>query len=765
MIAVFTVSPFSVFAENSSSRDVEQLDFANGLFQRDLYEMASAEYRKLITTFPQSQYLHEAYFGIAEGEFFLKDYAKAIKGYSKYLELFPDGEKLDMVTLRLGQSLFLTGAYSEALLNFSKVSVENLKKEFVQILYFYMGKGYRAKKENKSALQFFEKAAAMAVKNQHTAHAFLEIAEIFAKEKKYSEAIAYYAKVYASADSEKMKGFALYKQGEMQFALKDYVSAIEIFKSVIRKYPKEAVRKEALSNFLLALFNTSKYDDVILTFQNNQDFIQEDKSFFNVFYVTASANFQLNKYIQAVRLLDKMLVFKNLSVSNRQKGFIKKTEVLVKAYRFKDAVDLITKELADAQTNKDQIMFLKAESLYGLGDFSEAYEAYKSVEAQSSDSPFILDALYGAAYAQNARGKFQEALSLFVEYFQKGKDKGKRSEALYNAVLIGKKLGLNQEAIKYCQMYLATFPKNERDGKILFWLGTLYAQEKQYEKAVETLQNFLAKYPESPEKQEVYFLLAYNLQLVDNPEEALAYYGKIDTEKKDANVLYSALKNMVFIYFQQNNDEKAAKVIDKILMEFPSQDLDMKTILWLAQRYLEGKKFEDVLRILKKVQPPENDLTSEEALAYFQARAYKEIQDYPDAIEYYDIVLKTEGDNSYDGLAHIGKGLCLMKIKDVAGARAEFDAAILENTDDNTITMRARFELANIARIRGRLEEAAKFYMLVGVLYTDDDYTPEALFRAGKAFEALGRHQDAQKVFQEIIRDYPESQAAGKIKN
>jgi len=485
---------------------------------------------------------------------------------------------------------------------------------------------------------------------------------------------------------------------------------------------------------------------------------------FDTFYVTVSANFQLNKYIEAIRLLDQMLAFKNLSADERRKAIIKKAEIFIKAHRFKDAINLIEKELAYAQMDKDQIIFLKAEGFYGLGEFGEAYDVYKSIADQFPSSGLILDALYGAAHSQNAKGSSQEAMHLFAEYFQKGTDQAKRTEALYNAILIGKKLGLTEEAAGYCKMYLSSFPDNERNGRVLFWLGALYAEEKQYEKSVKILEDFINKYPDNPERQEAYFLLAYNLQLINNPQEALAYYDKVDKEKQDSNVLYSALKNTAFIYFEKNDDEKAAEVIDKILMKFSSQDLDIKLILWLVQKYLEEKKFKDVLRILEKLELSEYALKDREVLEYFKAQSYEEMFDYASAISHYNNVLELEGDNAYDGLAHIGKGLCLMRIKDIPGARTEFNSAILENTEDNTVTMRARFELANIEKINGNLEAAAKFYMLVAVLYSDPYYAPESLLQAGRIFESLGRHQEARKIFQEIITDFPQSQAYNEIK-
>ena len=45
-----------VFAQKTVALDIEQLDFANGLIQRGLYEMAIAEYEKFFTSFPASKF-------------------------------------------------------------------------------------------------------------------------------------------------------------------------------------------------------------------------------------------------------------------------------------------------------------------------------------------------------------------------------------------------------------------------------------------------------------------------------------------------------------------------------------------------------------------------------------------------------------------------------------------------------------------------------------------------------------------------------------
>ena len=49
-----------IYAGDVTSVDIEQLDFANGLFQRELYQMAINEYKSFITSFPENEYLYEA---------------------------------------------------------------------------------------------------------------------------------------------------------------------------------------------------------------------------------------------------------------------------------------------------------------------------------------------------------------------------------------------------------------------------------------------------------------------------------------------------------------------------------------------------------------------------------------------------------------------------------------------------------------------------------------------------------------------------------
>ncbi len=771
----FGVSP--IFAnENVSAgevkevaKDIEQLDFAHGLFQRELYPMAIAEYEKFIKLFSDSPDLHEAYFAIGESLFFSKTYAEAIKAYMKYKILFPESSKKILTMLRLGQCYFFTGQYSQALSSFEAVTIDGLDKDFIQILYFYKGKTYKAQGEIAKAMEYFEKTESVLKTSKRTIHALLELGDMFAHEGKNFKAIDYYDRAYEVAETVDLKSLVLYKKGEAQFLTKNYTYAVKTFQEFLEKYADLAMAKDAFTNLILAQFNLAKYEALIESYQGYQGIVSEDQKFFSLRFTVASAYAELKRSDEALALLEKISAMPSLPAEDQQKILLKKAEVKVRAAQFEEALTLIKSNSLDATVDKAQLIFLEGEAHYGMKAFDSAFVAYQKLATEFPESKYAQDAIYGMAHAQNSLGKVKEAGDLFYQYFEKGEDEDKQKEALFNEILIHKELGNLQTAVAHSEMYLLTFPKDKRTEKVLFHLGGLYSAAKRHGMAVDILKRYEKEHSNSKRIEDVYFLLAYNLQLAEQPDEALTYYEKITPQENDTKRYYSSLKNRGLIYLNQKKDDEAIKIFDKIITDFDKADLDINTYLWITDVYLGEKQFDDVLRILGKVNQGEQSEDVIMQIAYLRAEAYKGLMQYADAVEYYDIVLSSSEVGIKGGAAHIGKGESLIKMNELDKARQEFDAALLDYAEDTTIAMRARFEIANVEHMKGNPEEATKYYMLVAVLYGDEYYCPESLFRAGEIFEQLQKNDEALKVFTEILSMYEKShvaeQAKGKVKS
>lgn len=751
LVVVVILSVATATLADSVPEDLEQLDFAHGLFQRGIYDMAIAEYKNMIASFPQSTHLPEAYFGIAESLFSSELYEQAVAEYEHYLQTFPEGTKTAISKLRIGQALFFLEDYDKALQCLTDIKRRDLSRELAQLLYFYIGKVYKAQKDNDNAIKYFTKVSSISKKGAYTSAAFFESGEIFSEDADYEEAFSYYVKSYNSAIADEMRSQALYKQAEMRFSSKDYSAAAEIFEQVTAEYPNCNIVQDALANLFLSLFNLEEHRKVVAVYEDNYKLIAEDQRFFAIYYVVANSYAKLTEYDQSLLLLTKALSLKSLSADQKHKALLSKVNVLMERGQFTEVLDVLNTQLKDASSNLDQIAFMKAEAHYELQDFPAAFACYKQIVDDFPESIFADEALYGMGYTRYSAGKSREAIKLFLQYFQEGKDELKRRQALYRTLAMETELGLTKEAIEHCEIFLSTFEDSIFNENVMFQLGSLYSKEKNFEQAISVFQQFVCEFENSKKLQQAYFLLAYNSQLSNNVEQALEYYRKVTA----GELLYPSLKNIAFIYLQREKDDQAAaEALSRIISEFEDNDLRIDVYLWLVRHYLATTKFGDALRILASAREKEGAENRKEELAYLQGEVYRSMGNCKKAIREYDIVLASTEDDTYSAASHINKGLCLVATEDYKGAESELETAIREYPEDNTVTMRARFELADLKKRTGSLNEACRFYMLVAILYQDSHYCPEALYRAGEIFEELNKHREARKAYQEIVDQY-----------
>ncbi len=741
---------------------LEQFDFAAGLFERGMYKMAGDEYGKFIDSYPQSEHLRDAYFGLAESLYFQKRYDEAAAQYNRYLEMYPaeDNQTL-VVKLRMGEILFFTKKFDEAIAQFRALEGKDYRRDQMQTLCYYLAKSNRIKGNDSQAIHYFDRAVKMADDNECAFNSLVELGEIYAEGSEYEKALKRYEEAREKAADDKTKSFSVYKAAETLFLSGDYEASIDTFKKVLADYPESEISAEALSNLLLALFNTGKYDELIKEYTGRRNLIKDEDRFFDVRFTACSAYAETGKPDEALKGLDALIAGGWVSGKNKDRAALKKSEILISVKRFKEALDQIEARLADKDEYRENVLFLKGEALYGAGDFDNASAQFNRLIEERPDSPFVIDAIYSLAYVRKNLDQNKNARELFIKFYEKSKDSAKSQAALYNAVLLDIKSGDFETAVKDCKLYLSTFPDGQFREKIAFTLGSVYSESNDYSNAITTYKEFADKYKDSPKLQDACFRLAYSLQAVNDFDEAVKYYEKLEKDKKADGLYYAALKNEVLIYFAKDDKDKAAEIYDRIISDFPDNDLGVEGYFWLVKHYIGSGRFVDAIRILEDLEGREGVKDNAREIAYFKAEACREIKDFAKAIENYDIVLSGKDPiDEYTGGSRIGKGLCLLAGKEYDKAKEEFDAAALENPDDNTIAMRAKFETAGIEFLKGSLEQAYKLYMMVAILYDDGEYCPRALLRAADIFEELGKVEEAKKAYQEVLDRYGKTEFA-----
>lgn len=741
-------------------KETEHLDFAQGLLSRGMYPMAVTEYQKFLELYPQSVYADEAMLAVGEAYFQMEDIPKALESFAQLKKTYPQSPKLPAAILRTAQIQVRQKNFDEALKELTSVDMRNsLHGQQLQSFYFYAAKAHRGKGNVSAALADFQKAFDTPDASTYTVFALMEYGELQVQSGYYKEAGDAFERAIQIAADKNLRGYLLYKRAETLFMAGKYDEAIAGFQEVLGQYPKLKVVKDALANMLLALFNKGKYDDVLAEYQKNASVIKEDGSYFHVHFAAVRAYVELQKYDEALALMQKILLYPNMQDKEKNTVLLKQADILIRQKKFEEGLGLANQVNAVGQTESEDLSFLKAQGHFGLGNYDKAFNLFQEVEQKASNSNFARASLLGMAHAANQAGKYKEAGDLFFKYYNQSQDEALKGEALYYTALMEMKLGALDQASTLAQKYIKSFPQGQYYEQCILMLADLYAKAKQSDQAIALLNEYVKSGAQLKRPDTVQFLLGYNMQALGQTDAALEQYAKVALNKDDPHFYASALKNSAIIQIAAKKYPEAAATFDRLISELETNHLEIKTYLWVFNQYLKEQKYEGILRLAPKAEQffPGQGVNE---LAYFKAEAYRGQKDYDNALKLYDTVLSSGTKTIYTATSYIGKGLCLVQLKQFNEAKAEFQKAIDADAEDNTITLRARYETANAASQQENYDEALRFYLLVSTIYEDDKYGPESLWRAGEILEKLNRKDEADKVYKELVDKYAQSPQA-----
>ncbi len=753
--------PLRILAQGTV-KEAEQLSFAQGLLSRGIYDMAILQYRKFIADYPQSPSLPEAYLSLGEGYFLSQDFDRAIEVYDQFIQLFPNSDQLPVVILRLGQIDIQEKKYDEALKEFALLDPSKpLKASMLQSFDYYTAQAYMGQGDAANALALYQKAAQVEGASDYTAYAYKEIGMINAQNSQYAKAMDAYDTASKLAMDDALKGELVYRVAELEFMSGKYADAINGFGQVIDKYAGLGFSQDALANMLLAYFNLGQYDGLIKVYQQKSKGLKNDEADFAIHFAAVMAYIELNQYDKATVLMDRMLGLTGLKAQERAKIFLKKADILIREKKYKDGLSLVETYGQGDVDDADEASFIQAQAYYGLGDFDHAFNFFEKVYLHFPNSRFYNAALLGQAHARKATGRFKESEILFLKYVgDQPVDQNK--EALYDAVMMALKAQDLSGAVRGAEEYLKAFPNDEKYSEIMLILANCYGTQNRSQDAVKLLQEYLSK-AGAVKTNAANFLLGYYEQQLGDTNQALAAYAQVDEHKDNGEYYPAALKNLAIIYLGRKNFDQARDYFDRLINQASQNDLKINTYVWVCNEYLKKEKYDEVLRVVTQARKnfPQQDVME---ISYFRAEALRGKNECEEANKEYAAVMASPNKNAFSGSAHIGYGLCLESDRQFDEAKKEFQVPLNENADDYTVSVHARFELANLDLTQGDLNEALKIYLLVATIYDDQYYCPESLLKAARICERLHRQADAFKLYSEILDKYKNSSAANTAK-
>ncbi len=718
------------FGEEASKASTS-LDFADGLYARKMYGPAISEYQKFIQTGTDPADTASAYFRLADAYYFLKEYAKAVQNFEAFYAKFPEDARNPAALFRIGTARYFLKNYPGARRALSDIASTTAEVNIKSGALFYLAKVSHEEGKADEAVETLRELTAEYPQTDYALYACLFAGDIFASRKNEGEALRIWRLVADGTVRPPDGGVVL----------------------------ESAVEEASLKTADL-YFSQKKYSDARTYYQNAYNLPGKkspDRILTGLFYT----HFYLKDLEASKRLLFSNEFFMNQSAGRFDVNYI----LAILAQEKKDApfaLERLDKILNDAKSPKETLAkahaaraYTQAEDLKANGKLEEALVLYLGAGA-SDDNLYSARALYQAGFLSTKLNKNDQARRCFSDFLKKN-PKGEDAErvALQNI-----QMDLGEEkweaAADGAGEFLKKFPQSSFVDVALYKLGMGLTGLKNYDKASLVFENLILNFRESVLYPEAVYGAAASFDGAGQTRKAIEYYERFTAENPGHSLYKEALPRLGFLYVQNKNYEKAAKFYEDILLNQPEIPLESSTAFWVI-RYDLGRsqyaRMRSILTILSRRYPDEV-LTHE--INFFLGESLMGLKNYADALQYYSKSVEAEPEGTYVPYAYLGMGIASAAQGKIDTAE-NFFAKVLGFDGIPDAALRARFEIANLQLRRGHWEEASKAFMHVAILYDDEKYGSAALFKAGECFAKLGNEEEAQKVFQELVKRYPKT--------
>lgn len=749
-------------ASETERSDQRQLDYANALFTRKLYDLAIPEYQKYLDEYPGRPGRANAYFSLGECYRNLNRVSSARTNLQKVLNDYGDSEFAAPAAYALAEIAFADKDYATALPLFHRAAGRSKEPAVALSARYFEARCLEALGRKDEAANIYAEVAESGNPNPYREDARVTAASIFAARGRKAEALKQFEALANEAQKPAVKA---------ESAVRGGMIALELIQADKGKLDKSMVdRATALLQKGRTMPEAGKFRAIAqvglrrLQYQTGQ-------------YAQLLSDYkkELEKLPEAAQA-EVLLLAAN---SERQLGHSKEAEAI---YR-----DIIAK-YPDREEAKDAA-YQRLINVYNTDPsaLNAAVDEFLATNptAERADQAKLLKA--EALYKQQ---NYTEAASIYGELRGSQLSPKLRAEAAYKLGLCHVQTKTVEGVIEAFTYYIQTFPESPEIPAAMGQRALAYEQSKNYSAALNELNIILAKYPKAREREATLQLKALILGQQDNtkgmvdtfrqllkefPKSSVAaqaqyYIGKAAFEAKDYKTALTALNTarqlgkekyynlaslrIILCQFYLKDQAALTKEVNDFMASSPNANVPPEVLEWLGIQYYNAKNFQAAEKYLSALSKIDNPGNVKPDYLFYLGDAATKLRNVAEADDAFSKYLQTAKDPA--GKAKVLLALGAVKISahkpDDAQKIAE---EIMALQPEGRVNAEARLLAGEVQLERGNFDDAGKAFKGVALLYDDPAITPRALNKAALAYRQAGNTDEADRLSRELRERYP----------
>src|SRR5436309_2382230 len=419
-------------ARETERSDQRQLDYANALFTRKLYDLAVPEYQKYLDDYPGSRGRANAYFSLGECYRNLNKPSSARTNFQKVLNEYDNSEFAGPAAYALAEMAFTQKDYAAALPLFHRAAAKSKEPAVALSAHYFEARCLEATGRKEEAADIYAQVAEAGNPNPYREDARWTAASILASRGRKIDALKQYEALADESQKPALKA---------ESAVRGGIIALELVQADKGKIDKtmadratallqkgrtlsEAGKFRAIAQVGLRRlqYQTGQYAQLLADYKKELEKLPEAAQA-EVLMLAANSERQLGNSKEAEALYRQIIV----KYPDREEAKDAAYDRLINVYNSDPSAltAAVDEFLATNPTNEraDQAKLLKAEALYKQQNYTEAAAIYGELRASQLSTTLRAEAAYklGLCHVQTKDiSGVIEAFTYYVQTFPDG---------------------------------------------------------------------------------------------------------------------------------------------------------------------------------------------------------------------------------------------------------------------------------------------------------------------------------------------------------
>lgn len=738
--------------------DKRQLEYANALFARKMYDLAIPEYEKYLHDYPDAPGGGNAYFGLGESYRVLGKSASARTNFQKVLDAFGDGEFAGPAAYALAVLAFSQKDFNTAQPLFHKAAAKSKDASVALSAKYFEARCLESIKRPDDALMLYLQVAE--AKSQYREDARATAGAMLLTRGSRAEALKQYEALSNEAEKSATRAEAAVRAGlvALDLAVADRTKVdnamAEKARVLLQKGRTDSGKWKGIAQAgLLRLeYQTGQFAQVVNDYKKSAEQLP-DEARPEAMLLVANAQRQLGHTREAETIYREIIE----KFSSREEAKDARYQRLINIYNSDPnaVIAEVDDFLKTNPTNEraDQAKLLKAEALYKQQKFAEAAPVYGQLRASELAPKLRAEAAYKLGWCGMQMKEWVQAIEAFSYFIKTFPDDTQTPIALMQRALAYQETNNAEGAIGDLSFLIKNYPKAKEREVAIQKKALLLGEQNREPEMAQAFQQLLKEYPKSSAVPQANYYIGK--AALDGKDYKRAISSFDISRRLNREQYYTPATLRIILAHYYLHDRKATtSEVDAFLSANTNAGIPPEVLEWLGIEYYNDRNYPLAEKYLVALSRLGNLSGVKPDFWFYLGDVAGKLKHYDQAEKAYSRYLQSSTDAAGKAKALLALGATKIAAHKPDDAE-KIAAEIMTLQPEGKVNAEARLLEGDVQFERQQFEEAGKAYAGVALLYDDAAITPRALDKAADAYRRAGKTEEADRVAKQLHDRYP----------